>query len=137
MPRELQELIQDQLNSFEILDSDPNNRDALWRLFVAEQEYRERTADRAVYWCDRAEHWRQKYIAMRAERDATMDEWIHSLERQMAWGVELAGHREEQNEVMEAARKIQQDRVARELLERIEFWDLKRGVEESDLGLYG
>jgi len=50
-------------------------------------------------------------------------------------GVEthLADHQRK----IDLSRKGYHDQVARELLERLEFWDLKRGVEESDLGLYG
>jgi hypothetical protein len=92
---------------------------------------RDKAIDTALRYCDEAHDWRERYIAMRRERDAAMDEWVNSVTRQLGVEEHLAAHQRQ----IDLSRKCDHDQVARQLMERIELWIMKKEVEAADLGL--
>lgn len=92
---------------------------------------RDKAVDHAIHYMEEAHDWREKYIAMRRERDAAMNEWVNSITRQLGVESHLADHQRQ----IDASRKGDHDQVARQLMERVELWLMQKEVEAADLDL--
>jgi len=131
MPRTTEELVHDQHDAGLALLTDPDDADALRRMYDAQRERFLALGDVALAYFEEAVEWRERYLAMRQERDAAMEEWVNSITRQLGVESHLADHQRK----IDASRKGDHDQVARQLMERIELWLMKKEVEAADLGL--
>jgi hypothetical protein len=133
------DVLEEEVTLLQVLSNEetttPERLRAHQRLTAILYDRLEHRIQRSVEYFERADEWREKYIAMRRERDEAMDQWANSMAHQWAVEAHLEAHEDTVRMEIRTSAANERDRVGRELLERLEFWLLKKGVEAQDLDL--
>jgi len=133
MAREWGEIVEDQWDASRMLVQEGPSIDAYSRLADGYKERLENAIEHSVRYFEEAEEWREKYLAMRRERNEAMEQWLSYMEHQWAVERHLEGHEDEVRMKIRASAMAERDRAARTLMEIFELWQLKNGVEAEDL----
>ncbi len=92
----------------------------------------DKALERALHWIEESRLWRDKYIAMRRERNEAIGQWVDYLTGQWQFETHLET---EHDDVRRACAVDQRRQMASRMGEVVEMWNLKNDIEATDLGL--